>query len=144
MKEMEALQEQLIRHENLRMKPYKCTSGKLTIGVGRNIEDNGITEEEARYLLQNDITRVIYELHHSIPHLVHPLDSIRQHVLIDMCFNLGLTRFLTFKKMLLALEVLNFEMAAVEMLDSEWARQVGDNKGQRAFELARMMRTGEA
>ena len=51
--DMTSLENQLIDHEGLELKPYQCTADKLTIGVGRNIEDRGITEDEARYLLKN-------------------------------------------------------------------------------------------
>jgi lysozyme len=56
------LTDQLIKHEGLRLKPYHCPAGKLTIGVGRNLEDKGITEEEAVMLLENDIQECLKDL----------------------------------------------------------------------------------
>lgn len=124
----------LIKHEGMRLKPYKCPAGKWTIGVGRNIEDNGITRREGMVLLNNDIARVIDELGDF--YWYKKLQTRRQHALIDMCFNLGITRFKKFKKMIKALEEKNYDKAADEMLDSRWSIQVGD----RAQELAEMMR----
>ncbi len=127
----------LITHEGLRLKPYRDTRGKLTIGVGRNLDDVGITEEEALYLLKNDIKRVLDFLKERLPYW-NGLTETRKMALVDMCFNLGPGGFLSFKKMLAALERGDYEQAAREMLDSRWARQVG----RRAEELAEMMREG--
>ena len=128
----------LVQHEGLRLKPYRCTAGKLTIGVGRNLEDVGISEEEAMTLLANDISRVIEDLVMSIPAFTQ-LNEIRRRVLIDMGFNLGIAGLMKFRLMLAAIEEGNYRKAADEMLDSRWARQVG----QRATRLANMMATGE-
>ena len=135
---LQSLWEQLIQHEGLRLKPYQCSAGKLTIGIGRNIEDVGITEEEAMVLLGNDISRVVSELDQNIPAFAN-LNQIRQRVLIDMCFNLGISRLLKFRRMLAALDAGDFSKAADEMMDSRWARQVG----KRADNLKQMMKTGE-
>ena len=77
----------LIRHEGLRLKPYRDTVGKLTIGVGRNLDDVGITREEALYLLKNDIDNARRELIKTIPRFLD-MDKVRQIVLISMTFNL--------------------------------------------------------
>ena len=132
------LWEQLLQHEGLLLKPYRCSAGKLTIGIGRNIEDVGITEEEAFVLLGNDISRVIAELDLNIPAFCN-LDEIRKRVLVDMGFNLGIGRLKKFRRMLAALEAGDDAQAAVEMMDSRWARQVGS----RAEKLKKMMETGE-
>ena len=116
------------------MKPYKCTSNKLTIGVGRNLEDNGISKDEAMYMLNNDIHRCIKELESALP-FFHNLPTARQDVLISMVFNMGLTRLLGFKKMLKALEDRDYKEASKQMLDSKWKKQVGN----RATELAYIM-----
>jgi len=131
------LVEMIKLHEGLSLRPYKCTAGKLTIGVGRNIEDNGISEEESDFLLQNDIKRCEKELE-SLS-FWGSLDEVRKCVLIDMCFNLGITRLKGFKKTLGYISVGSYENAANEMLDSNWADQVG----QRAQRLSLMMKTGE-
>lgn len=128
----------LIRHEGLRTKPYKCSSGKLTIGVGRNLDSNGITEEEALYLCQNDIANATKDLVMLVPDF-WMLDSVRQEVLVNMMFNLGFPKFANFKLMLEAVNKKDFREAAAEMLKSGWAIQVKS----RATELSDMMRTGD-
>ena len=133
-----SLEDQLITHEGLELKPYQCTADKLTIGVGRNIEDRGITEDEARYLLKNDIKIVEDELLSKKP-MVAELDAVRQRVLVDMGFNLGIPTLLKFQNMWLAIEQEDFIQASIEMMDSRWARQVG----QRAHKLSEAMRIGE-
>jgi len=104
---------------------YKCSAGKNTIGVGRNLDDRGITADEANYLLSNDIDICIDELEAVFPWF-STLSDARQRVVINMCFNLGLTRLLGFKKFLAAMETGDWETAAAEMLDSNWSKQVGD------------------
>ncbi|RMH50503.1 MAG: lysozyme [Zetaproteobacteria bacterium] len=134
---MQRLSALLIRHEGMRLKPYRDSVGKLTIGVGRNLDDVGLREEEARFLLENDLRAVIAELQ-PLPWFA-ALDPPRKHAIIDMGFNLGLPRLLGFRRMIAAIERGDWPAAADEMLDSRWARQVG----RRAEELARTMRTGE-
>lgn len=134
---LKTIEEQLILHEGLRLKPYKCPAGYLTIGVGRNLETKGISREEALFLLRNDIKEVEQAL--SKYDWYTKLDPIRQKVLIDMCFNLGLAGLLQFRRMITALISGDYETAADEMLASKWAQQVGA----RAQRLARMMRTGQ-
>ena len=127
----------LKRHEGRSLKPYLCTADKLTIGYGRNLEDMGISEDEATYLLQTDIDRCYSEL--SVFTWFHELDQIRQEALISMLFNLGLPRFLNFKKMIARLMAKEYSQAAEEIINSLYARQVGD----RANELAYMIERGE-
>lgn len=133
----ENLARMLIRHEGLRLKPYLCPSGRLTIGIGRNLDDVGITEGEARHLLDNDIDRAESELDRLLPWW-RKLDDARQEALADMCVNLGAGGLLKFKKMLAAMECRDFARASEEMLDSLWASQVGG----RAAELAAIIREG--
>jgi len=132
-----SLRMQLIRHEGLRLKPYRDTVGKLTIGVGRNLDDVGISEAEAFYLLENDIKRTRKELHERLPWISN-LSPTRQDVLVNMAFNMGVGGVLKFKKMLANLEQGRWYDASREMLDSKWAQQVGE----RAVELAEKMRNG--
>lgn len=128
----------LIKHEGLRLKPYRDTVGKLTIGVGRNLDDVGITREEAMYLLDNDIVRVSVEVDKAF-RWYRGLNTTRRTVIVDMVFNLGLGRFKRFKRLIAAIVVFDWDRAAKEMLDSKWAKQVG----RRATELAKMMRDGK-
>ena len=125
------------RYEGLRLKPYTCPTGRLTIGYGHNLE-NGISQEIAEVLLQTDLSYAQMEVGGNLP-WANELDEVRQFVLIDMCFNMGIAKLLTFKKFLAALQTKNYVTAAQEMLDSRWAGQVG----RRAQELAEMMKTGE-
>jgi lysozyme len=134
----DAMIRQLRLHEGERLKPYRCTAGKLTIGIGRNLEDRGITPEESAYLLENDIARFQTELLRALP-WVAKLDEVRQRVLLDMAFNLGVQGLLQFKRTLAAIQAGDYERAAPMMLDSKWAEQVG----QRAERLSRMMLTGK-
>ena len=128
--------ELITRHEGLSLKPYLCPANKLSIGVGRNLEDNGISEEEALFMLGTDIARVIEEL--NTLNFSMYLNDARRTAMIDMLFNLGLTRFLKFRLMIGALENKDWNEAARQMLDSNWATQVGA----RAEELATIIKTG--
>jgi len=120
----ETLIEELKRDEGVVLTLYQCSAGKNTIGVGRNIDDRGITEDESDYLLSNDIDLCVRELEGAFSWFGTLSDS-RQRVLVNMCFNLGLSRLMGFKKFLAAMEAREWETAGVEMLDSKWAEQVG-------------------
>jgi lysozyme len=135
---MTSLEDQLIDHEGLELSLYKCTGDKWTIGVGRNLDDRGITEDEARYLLKNDIAIVEEELLRNKPSVVD-LDGVRQRILVDMGFNLGIPTLLKFQNMWTAIEDEDWIEASEQMLDSRWAKQVG----RRAIRLADAMKTGE-
>jgi len=120
----EKLIEELKRDEGEVLTLYKCSAGKNTIGVGRNVDDRGITVEESDFLLNNDIDLCVEELQTTFAWF-NNLTSTRKRVLVNMCFNLGLSRLLGFKKFLAAIEKGDWEEAGVQMLDSKWSRQVG-------------------
>ena len=149
----------LIAHEGLRLQVYKDTLGIDTIGIGRNLEDRGITKEEldwmdipsmdavyeygiteadAMYLAKNDVQIVEEELVRAHP-CVEDLDAVRQLVLMDMAFNMGVPRLRKFQKMWNAVHEKKFDIAAKEMLDSRWAIQVKS----RSTKLAHAMHHGE-
>lgn len=128
----------LTQHESYRQFPYTDTTGVLTIGIGRNLVDRGVSMNEAYYLLDEDISYFTSKLSHFLP-FFHDLSENRQIALVDLCFNVGVQGFLNFTKMILALESHDYERAAVEMLDSKWAQQVW----QRATTLASIIRSGE-
>lgn len=130
--------EQLIRHEGMELKPYKCTSGKTTIGIGRNLEDVGISEGEARHLLMNDLATVDAQIEHFMPWATS-LDPVRYDALMNFVFNVGIGSALGFKNAMAALKDSDFDTAAAELLNSRWSTQVG----QRAQELASQIRSGE-
>lgn len=142
------LRDLIIKHEGNRLKPYldccgkywrDCicqNKGRLTIGVGRNLDDLGITSFESMVLLNNDLARCQMELTQNFPWF-KSISVVRQDAVIDMYLNLGLPRFQGFKRMLDAISAGNFIRAADEMLSSVWASQVK----YRAIDLAYMMRT---
>lgn len=116
------LKRDLVFDEGVRLRPYRDTMGKTTIGVGRNLDDLGISESEALFLLDNDMDRVLRELDLQWPWW-REMSEERQRALANMCFQLGLTRLMGFRKMISALHSGEYERAADEALDSEWARQ---------------------
>lgn len=134
----EHLTAQLVRHEGMRLKLYIDTVGKATIGVGRNLEDNGISQDEALALLGNDLDRVVRGLTNAYSGWFLKLDAVRQAALVNMAFNLGLKGFAGFTQMIAALARGEVDAAADQMLASTWAKQVGH----RAIELAEQIRTG--
>ena len=136
---MDRIKDQLVRHEGLRLKPYRCTAGKLTIGIGRNLDDCGITQSEAYVMLINDIMNCEKQLQAKIPDIYNGLDEVRKSVLLNMCFNLGVSGLLGFKNTLEFIKAGDWERAANNMLVSRWAKQVG----RRAIELSELMRKGK-
>ncbi len=133
---LDRLKADLVREEGLRLKPYTDTVGKLTIGVGRNLTDKGISREEAMAMLDADVAEVVTALS-ALPWF-GGLNDVRQRVMVDMGFNLGIFGLLAFHRTLASIARGDYVIAAKEMLDSQWAHQVGD----RATRLAQMMRTG--
>ena len=145
-------------HEGIVLNVYQDHLNINTVGIGRNLDDrgitdgellfmnktiddvydNGLTEEEAYYLCMNDIAIVEKELLDSKP-VVNQLTDVRQMVLVDMAFNMGVPRLKLFKNMWLAIEKVNYPLACAEMLDSKWANQVG----KRAVRLSEAMKNGE-
>lgn len=128
----------LEQDEGCRLKPYYCTAGKLTIGVGRNLEDSGVSKAEAQFLLENDLVRIIRELDEMLP-FWRELSENRQMALINMAFNLGTFGLTRFTKTIAHLEAGEFDSAGDEMLRSRWATQVGD----RAHRISRVIKTDE-
>jgi lysozyme len=136
---MSKLVAQLKRHEGVKSHAYKCTANMITVGVGRNIDENGgigLSDDEINYLLENDIKRCKQELI-SLSWFTD-LDSVRQDAIVNLCFNLGLTRLMGFKNAMAAMAEGNYERAADEFYDSRWAKQVKS----RADEVCEMIRTG--
>lgn len=136
MTERERLVALLVHHEGESLVPYTDTVGKVTIGVGRNLTDRGISMKTSRQMLDEDLDDAITTLARYA--WFGTMNAVRQRAMIDMHFNLGASRFREFKKMIAALDHADFKTAAKEMLHSPWASQVGT----RAVTLARMIETG--
>lgn len=155
------LTKQLKIDEGSVLQVYQCSRNKLTIGVGRNLqgkglskaecdylklgtydrnaviaklEVRGITQAESDYLLSNDIDDFSTELYNGITWFIK-LPAIAQNVLINMCMNLGFAKLSNFKKTLSLVEQGKYKLASIEMLNSDWAVQVGD----RAKRLSKML-----
>ncbi len=116
------LRKDLIQDEGIRTKPYLCPAGKLTIGVGRNLDDLGITTAEAMTLLDNDIERINRELDANLAWWRGRPEHV-QRGMANMCFQLGISRLLKFSKMLSALHAGDYATAQAEGKDSAWYKQ---------------------
>lgn len=125
-------------HEDRRKFPYVDTVGKVSIGIGHNLTDLGLTDSQIDAIFEIDMAEALRTCNRLFPHF-NSMDPVRRLVLLDMAFNMG---FPTFSKFFNTIGYINegrWAEASVNMLKSKWARQVG----QRAQRLARMMRTGE-
>jgi lysozyme len=136
----EKLAAQLIIDEGKRSKIYLDTASppKWTGGVGRNLTDRAFSDDEIALMLKNDIAIVEAELDRALPWW-RSMSEARQNVLANCCFNMGINRLLGFVNALAMMKAGRWDAAAAEMLNSVWAKQVG----QRAIRLAAMMRKGE-
>lgn len=131
------LAEQLIKlNEGCKLKPYRCTEGRLTIGYGRNLEDKGISQTEANLLLHFDLEECLKDL--KSLECWEALNEPRRAVLVDMRYQLGMAGLMGFKKMLAALAKDDYEEAAGQIMDSRYARQTPS----RAARNRDIMRTG--
>ena len=122
---LETTRKDLIQDEGMKLKPYRCTAGKLSIGAGRNLDDNGISRAEAETLLNNDIVRCAEELSSNL-HFFAELPDHAKRALINMCYNMGIAKLLKFKNMLADLSAHDYKADAAEAMNSAWATQVGD------------------
>lgn len=143
-----------LRHdEGVRYVVYLDTKGIPTVGVGHNLKARPLpaawtfplSDDQVDVLLEQDLENTYADLDRSVAWWLG-LNDARQRVLANMCFNMGISRLLDFAKMLAAARIGNYEVAADEMLDSKWARDVGigtPEKPGRALRLANMMRNGK-
>ena len=132
----EKLKEHAVWAEGWRNFPYEDTVGKVTIGVGRNLDDRGLSDDEVGYILENDLTFSIDDANQF--KWFAELNTARQVVVADMIFNMGIRRFRSFANTIRALERHDYETAAEEMIDSKWYRQVG----RRGVKNVQIMREG--
>ena len=141
----------LVEHEGCVLKPYTCPAGKLTIGVGRNIEDNPLTEQEKRalgdymhgitkngamLLLRNDVAKCLKDL--KTLEFWHKIDLERQYAMLDMCFQLGFSGLKKFKNMLYFMNLKDYKTASFHCLDSSYAVQTP----KRAKRIANLIKEG--
>jgi lysozyme len=129
------LRERIIKHEGIRLKPYRDSLGYLTIGIGRCLDKKGISQTEANILLLNDINDSLEAVRQNIS-FYNDLDDLRQEILVEMCFQMGTGGLLGFKKFLKHLKDGEYDKASKEMLRSDWAFQTPN----RAQELADIMK----
>jgi lysozyme len=133
-----ALRAQLIRHEGVRAKVYNDSLGIPTIGCGRNVRDKGLNDAEIAFLLDNDIAECEADLVAGFA-WYSALDPIRQRALLDLRFNLGPTRFRSFKNTIASIGRSDYSAAASNLLLSKWATQVQPDRVQR---IVRQLRDG--
>ena len=134
---IEKVKARLREKEGLMLKPYKCPTGHLTIGYGRNLEARGISIKDAEFMLAEDVAAAIGDLRRVLPKF-ETYSEERQVALIDMMFNLGVGAFLEFVRMIAAIEAGDWEEAARQVLASKYAKQVGP----RAVEVSQMLKGG--
>lgn len=136
--DLNKLAEDVKKAEGLRLKPYQCTAGKVTIGYGRNLTDVGLSQQEVDLLFKNDLNTALRQCW-AEPFWPHVCDNdARARAMVELMFNLGVGKLRGFRKAISALMVNDFATAADEFLDSAWAKQVGD----RAKRLAAQIRDG--
>lgn len=133
----ETLLEMLKRHEGLENYPYLCPAGSMTIGYGRNLEANGISDEEAMILLVHDLDNALKDVNRVFPNF-HKMTKNRRNALTNMMFNLGYQRFLTFRKMISAILDSDWDRASEEAKHSKWFKQVRT----RGAEIVKMLEAG--
>lgn len=125
--------------EGFREYAYQDSLGYWTIGVGRLIDKRKggrITEQEAHYLLTNDIDEKYHELITALPWVQEHSDTI-QRALTNMAFQLGINGLLGFKRTLSLIQERKYEEAAKNALLSKWAKQT-PNRAKRVTDLIRL------
>ena len=135
--DMDALQQELTTDEGKRYRPYRDSMGKLTVGIGRDLDAVPFSDDEITLMFTNDIQKSTDALDQNIPWWTSLTDA-RQRVLTNMCFNMGIGGLLQFKNMLSDIQSGDYESAAQEMLNSQWYKQVPN----RVLRLSKMMEVG--
>ena len=133
----EEVRQMLIRHEGVVCHVYKCTAvpPRNTIGCGRNLDDNGITEDEAMYLLNNDIERVKEELGKNFG-AYKTMPAKARKVCIDMAFQMGIAGFMGFRRTRALMEMGCWLEASEELLRSKYATQTPNRAAYNSRQLA--------
>lgn len=138
MKRITNIKSLLELHEGRRKLPYVDTVGKISIGIGHNLTDLGLTDSQVDAIFEIDLFAAIETCNRLFPHF-NSMDPVRRLVVLDMAFNLGFNKLAGFTNTIGFINDGNYIQAARNMLASKWAKQVGS----RADRLAEMMRTGE-
>lgn len=136
--DLRKMRAELERDERRMKKAYRCTAGKLTIGIGHNLDDKGLSDAAIDFIFEEDLRDAMRDLSVFIPWWSSVLNEVRQRVLVNMVFNMGISRVLMFKLALSHMRNGEWARAAAEMRNSDWFKQVGA----RAERLATMMETG--
>lgn len=129
------LEQLLAADEGLRLIPYRCCAGVLSIGYGTALP---ITEEEAHLLLRHRLERVLDQCERRFPWWPR-LSPARKQVIASMGYQMGMDGLMGFRKMLAALERGDYDTAGKEMMDSKWARSDSPARAQR---FRKMMERG--
>ena len=129
------VKEMLVRHEGVMCTLYQCSEDKWTIGVGRNLQDRGITEDEAMYLLDNDIKRVIDSLDKHW-HVWRSFPELAQMVCVDCTFQMGITGWMAFRHTRALMEMECWIEASEEILRSKYATQTPNRAAYNSRQLA--------
>ena len=121
----EELVSELTTDEGLRLRLYTDTVGKVSIGVGRNLTDRGISHDEAGVMLLNDISLVVMQLDAQMSWW-RTLDASRQRVMINLGFNMGVPTLATFGTFLDLMQKHDFPGAADDLQGTKWYDEVGE------------------
>jgi lysozyme len=140
--DLDRLRKDLERDEGNKQRAYRCTAGKLTIGIGRNLDDKGLSKSEVLVLFNNDVRDCLADLAFFMP-WYKQLDAPRQEALINMCFALGITKLRAFKNTLTALKEGDWKKAHDEALNSVWQRKLQALGSKRLIRIANTFLTGE-
>jgi len=132
---------QLRSDEGERFKLYRCTAGKLTIGVGHNIEDRGVSKQVSELMLEEDLSQAVQDAVYLFPGFNPRVDFTdnRKAALVNMAFQLGRDRLSGFARMRAAVAAGDWEAAADHALDSKWAKE---DTPERAKRVAAALREG--
>jgi len=131
---IDKLREELTFDEGCIDKIYLDHLNYPTFGIGHLILETDlehgqevgtpVSEERIKECFEKDIQNVFEDLDRNMPWW-RDLPSDLILVMANMSFNLGINRLMKFKNFLSAMQNNDWDKAAVEMLDSRWAIQVG-------------------
>ena len=133
--ELKLIIKDIKKHEGFEPKVYKCTEGYDTIGYGFAIKDLVLDKDVADLILMKKLHKLLQRIVIAFPWF-KDIDDTAKAVIVNMCYQLGLSGFSKFKKTIYLLETEQYEEASVEMLDSLWAKQTPN----RAKELSETLR----